>query len=98
MRDQLKDRLSLRDYLILPIQRITKYNLLLKNYLESSIKAGTPVPHFESALAVTHDISRRANNAVHLSMIEGIQKRLDEFGELVLQVNLDKICPIYQLH
>ena len=86
MRDKLKDRLGLRDYLILPVQRITKYNLLLKSFFELSSKAGIPVPHFKSALALIYDISRQANNVVHMSMIEGIDKRLDELGELALQV------------
>lgn len=40
----------------------------------------------QSALEVTHAVSANANNAVHLSMVEGIQRRLDEFGELILQV------------
>lgn len=74
--------------MILPVQRITKYNLLLKGFFESSSKAGVPVPHFKSALSVTYDISRQANDVVHMSMIEGIDRRLDELGELALQVNL----------
>lgn len=32
VRNQLKDRLELPDYLILPVQRITKYNLLLQDF------------------------------------------------------------------
>ena len=58
----------------------------MKNFSEFSIKAGHPVPHFKTALGATYEISRQANNAVHMSMIEGIPKRLHEFGELVLQV------------
>lgn len=77
----------MRDYLILPVQRITKYNLLLKSLFELSIKAGTPVPHYKSALTATQEISRHANDVVHMSIIEGIEKRLEEFGELGLQVN-----------
>ena len=83
----MKDRLSLRDYLILPIQRITKYNLLLKSLFELSSKAGTPVPHYKSALTATQEISRQANDVVHMSLIEGIEKRLEEFGQLGLQVS-----------
>ena len=32
MRAALKDRLELADYLILPVQRITKYSILLHNF------------------------------------------------------------------
>ncbi len=83
----MKDRLNLRDYLILPIQRITKYNLLLKNVHEFSVKAGCTIPHFQTVLGAAQEISRQANNAVHMSMIEGAQKRMAEFGKLVLQVS-----------
>ncbi len=86
MRSKLKDRLSLRDYLILPIQRITKYYLLLKNVHEFSIKAGHMILHFQTALGAAQEISGQANNAVHMSMIEGMQRKLSDFGKLVLQV------------
>jgi serine/threonine protein kinase len=85
IREKLRDRLCLRDYLILPVQRITKYNLLLKSINEDSCKAGEAIPYFESALAASKEISVQANNVVHMSMIEGIDRRLNEFGELVLQ-------------
>lgn len=86
MSSKLKDRLSLRDYLILPIQRITKYNLLLKNIHEYSIKSGNPLAHFQATLGAAQEISRQANNSVHMSMIDGTQRKLAEYGKLVLQV------------
>ena len=49
---QLKDRLTLRDYLIKPIQRITKYNLFLKNLRKYSVRAGTPLPNLEVCVAI----------------------------------------------
>lgn len=48
----MRDRLTLRDYLILPVQRITKYNLLLKNFMKYSIKAGIAVPNFHVGCAM----------------------------------------------
>ena len=84
LRSQLRDRLDLPDYLILPVQRITKYNLLLADFHKNSIRAGLEVAKIEAALRVTRGISMQANNAVHLSMMEGIERK--NYGELVLQV------------
>ena len=42
----------------------------------------------QSVLEAMNSVSTSANNAVHLSMIDGIQRRLAEFGELVLQVRV----------
>ena len=35
VRSQLRDRLELPDYLIMPVQRITKYSLLLHDFHKS---------------------------------------------------------------
>ena len=76
----MKDRLELPDYLILPVQRITKYSLLLQDFHKASVRAGVEVGNIEAALEVTRGISSRANNTIHLSMVEGVEPR---FGELV---------------
>ena len=89
IRSQLRDRLSLPNYLILPVQRITKYNLLLADFNKNSIRAGLEVGNIDVALRVTRGISTQANNAVHLSLLEGVEE--SKFGKLVLQV-----CPAYK--
>ena len=81
----MKDRLELPDYLIMPVQRITKYSLLLQDFHKFSVRAGLDAGNIEAALEVTRGISSRANNTIHLSMVEGVEPR---FGELVLQVCL----------
>ena len=92
LRDQLKDRHSLKDYLILPVQRILKYNLLLQNILELSQKAGTPIPNMEAALEATREVSDKANNAVHLSMLEGYIAKQEKYGKLELYVSFCLYC------
>lgn len=86
IRSQLRDRLNLPNYLILPVQRITKYNLLLADFNKNSIRAGLETGNIDVALRVTRGISTQANNAVHLSLLEGVEER--KLGKLVLQV-----CP-----
>lgn len=90
IRSQLRDRLDLPDYLILPVQRITKYSLLLADFHKNSIRAGLEVTKIEAALRVTRGISTQANNAIHLSMMEGVERK--NYGELVLQVRPYSLC------
>ena len=56
IRSQLRDRLDLPDYLILPVQRITKYSLLLADFHKNSIRAGLEVAKIEAALRVTRGL------------------------------------------
>ena len=84
LRSQLQDRLKLADYLILPVQRITKYTLLLMDFQKHSVRSAQPAGQAEAALSVTRGISTQANNAIHLSMLERVVKI--GLGELVLQV------------
>lgn len=50
----------------------------------SSVRASLPAGHIEEGLEVTRSISTQANNAIHLSLIEG-GSRTRKFGALVLQ-------------
>lgn len=49
-----------------------------------SVRAGLPAGNIDNGLEVTRRISMQANNAIHLSLIEG-PLRLDKFGSLILQ-------------
>ncbi|XP_040567429.1 triple functional domain protein isoform X3 [Lepeophtheirus salmonis] len=68
-------------YLIKPVQRITKYQLLLKDLLsccdvDNEIKDG---------LEVCLNVPKKANDALHLSMLEGCDLSHAALGEVVLQ-------------
>ena len=49
-----------------------------------SVRAGLPAGQIEKGLEVTRTISTQANNAIHLSLVEG-RHRNSKLGELVLQ-------------
>ncbi|KAL6457019.1 hypothetical protein MHYP_G00339820 [Metynnis hypsauchen] len=66
---------SISSYLIKPVQRITKYQLLLKEG-KGEIKDG---------LEVMLSVPKRANDAMHLSMLEGFDENIESQGELILQ-------------
>lgn len=75
---------SIDSYLIKPIQRITKYQLLLKDLLtcNEDNRAET-----KDALDVMMNVPKKANDAIHLSMLEGLEEGLskDALGDVLLQ-------------
>ena len=85
LRGQVQDRLELADYLIMPVSRLSKCSLLLSDFCKQSARSAEPAGQVEEALEVTRGISRQANNAIHLDMLEGHSKM--EVGDLVLLVS-----------
>ncbi|XP_032800941.2 triple functional domain protein isoform X3 [Petromyzon marinus] len=73
---------TISSYLIKPVQRITKYQLLLKELLTCCDER---TGELKEALEVMLSVPKRANDAMHLSMLEGFDENLDAQGELILQ-------------
>ncbi|KAI4579141.1 hypothetical protein MJT46_000509, partial [Ovis ammon polii x Ovis aries] len=73
---------SISSYLIKPVQRITKYQLLLKELLTCCEEGKGEL---KEGLEVMLSVPKRANDAMHVSMLEGFDENLDVQGELILQ-------------
>uniref|UniRef100_A0A8C2TVG4 Triple functional domain protein n=1 Tax=Coturnix japonica TaxID=93934 RepID=A0A8C2TVG4_COTJA len=73
---------SISSYLIKPVQRITKYQLLLKELLTCCEEGKGEI---KDGLEVMLSVPKRANDAMHLSMLEGFDENLECQGELILQ-------------
>ncbi|XP_018428257.1 PREDICTED: kalirin-like [Nanorana parkeri] len=71
---------SISSYLIKPVQRITKYQLLLKELLTCCEEGKGEI---KDGLEVMLSVPKRANDAMHVSMLEG--ERAATNGELILQ-------------
>nr|CAD7400280.1 unnamed protein product [Timema cristinae] len=69
-------------YLIKPVQRITKYQLLLKD-LQSCCEEGQG--EIKDGLEVMLNVPKKANDAMHLSLLDGCDVSLDKLGEVILQ-------------
>ncbi|KAK6627027.1 hypothetical protein RUM44_009504 [Polyplax serrata] len=69
-------------YLIKPVQRITKYQLLLKD-LQSCCQEGQG--EIKDGLEVMLNVPKKANDAMHLSHLENCDISLDKLGEVILQ-------------
>ena len=76
---------SLPAYLIKPVQRITKYQLLLKD-LQSCCDEGQG--EIKDGLEVCMNIPKKANDAMHLSLLESCDIPIASLGDVVLQVNI----------
>uniref|UniRef100_A0A8V5FXQ0 Uncharacterized protein n=1 Tax=Melopsittacus undulatus TaxID=13146 RepID=A0A8V5FXQ0_MELUD len=73
---------SISSYLIKPVQRITKYQLLLKELLTCCEEGKGEI---KDGLEVMLSVPKRANDAMHLSMLEGFDENIESQGELILQ-------------
>ncbi|XP_060230472.1 proto-oncogene DBL isoform X1 [Meriones unguiculatus] len=81
---KLKHRLGLDSYLLKPVQRITKYQLLLKELLKYS-KEGEGTSKLKEALDTMLDLLKSVNDSMHQIAIDGYIGNLNELGKMVLQ-------------
>ncbi|XP_069581089.1 guanine nucleotide exchange factor DBS isoform X2 [Brachyistius frenatus] len=79
---KLDHKLSLDAYLLKPVQRITKYQLMLKEMLKCS---KGQMAELEEALATMLDIIKSVNDSMHQIAITGFQGNLSELGKLLMQ-------------
>ncbi|KAJ7992839.1 hypothetical protein DPEC_G00266190 [Dallia pectoralis] len=81
---KLDHKLSLDAYLLKPVQRITKYQLMLKEMLKCS-KNQDGTAELEEALATMLDIIKSVNDSMHQIAITGFEGNLCELGKLLMQ-------------
>uniref|UniRef100_A0A8C4VZZ5 MCF.2 cell line derived transforming sequence-like 2 n=1 Tax=Gopherus evgoodei TaxID=1825980 RepID=A0A8C4VZZ5_9SAUR len=81
---KLDHKLSLDAYLLKPVQRITKYQLLLKEMLKCS-KNSEGTAELEEALATMLDIIKSVNDSMHQIAITGYEGDVHELGKLLMQ-------------
>lgn len=70
-------------YLIKPVQRITKYQLLLRELL-ACCEQDNP-GEIREGLEVMQNVPKKANDVLHLSMLEGCDIPIDKLGDVILQ-------------
>ncbi|XP_076839378.1 guanine nucleotide exchange factor DBS isoform X4 [Brachyhypopomus gauderio] len=81
---KLEHKLGLDSYLLKPVQRITKYQLLLKELLKYS-KGCEGSEDLQEALASILGILKAVNDSMHLIAITGYEGNLSELGRLLMQ-------------
>ncbi|XP_025228088.1 proto-oncogene DBL isoform X11 [Macaca thibetana thibetana] len=81
---KLKHRLRLDSYLLKPVQRITKYQLLLKELLKYS-KDCEGSALLKEALDAMLDLLKSVNDSMHQIAINGYIGNLNELGKMIMQ-------------
>ncbi|XP_006859548.1 PREDICTED: rho guanine nucleotide exchange factor 25 isoform X2 [Chrysochloris asiatica] len=85
LRQQLGHRLQLNDLLIKPVQRIMKYQLLLKDFLKYYSRAGMDTEELERAVEVMCFVPKRCNDMMTLGRLRGFEGKLTAQGKLLGQ-------------
>ncbi|XP_054551508.1 proto-oncogene DBL isoform X2 [Talpa occidentalis] len=81
---KLQHRLGLDSYLLKPVQRITKYQLLLKELLKYS-KDCEGFDQLKEALDTMLDLLKSVNDSMHQIAINGYIGNLNELGKMIMQ-------------
>uniref|UniRef100_A0A4W6G2E8 non-specific serine/threonine protein kinase n=1 Tax=Lates calcarifer TaxID=8187 RepID=A0A4W6G2E8_LATCA len=81
----IQSRLTISDFLIKPIQRITKYQLLLKDFLKYSTKAGIDCEQIEKAVDLMSQVPKLCNDMMNLGRLQGYEGKLTSQGKLLQQ-------------
>ncbi|KAE8299004.1 Guanine nucleotide exchange factor DBS DBL's big sister [Larimichthys crocea] len=81
---KLEHKLGLDSYLLKPVQRITKYQLLLKEMLKYS-KTCEGADDLQEALTSILGILKAVNDSMHLIAITGYEGNMTELGKLLMQ-------------
>ncbi|XP_063068217.1 guanine nucleotide exchange factor DBS isoform X2 [Engraulis encrasicolus] len=81
---KLEHKLGLDSYLLKPVQRITKYQLLLKELLKYS-RSCEGSEDLQEALTSILGILKAVNDSMHLIAITGYEGNMSELGRLLMQ-------------
>ncbi|XP_036964948.1 kalirin isoform X1 [Acanthopagrus latus] len=85
IQQDIQSRLTISDFLIKPIQRITKYQLLLKDFLKFSSKAGMDCEQIEKAVDLMSQVPKLCNDMMNLGRLQGYEGKLTCQGKLLQQ-------------
>ncbi|XP_020634051.3 rho guanine nucleotide exchange factor 25 isoform X2 [Pogona vitticeps] len=85
LKQELGHRLQLNDLLIKPVQRIMKYQLLLKDFLKYYGKAGKDTQQLEKAVEVMCFVPKRCNDMMNVGRLQGFEGKLTAQGKLLQQ-------------
>ncbi|KAM3608101.1 uncharacterized protein V6R79_019102 [Siganus canaliculatus] len=85
IQQDIQSRFTISDFLIKPIQRITKYQLLLKDFLKYSSKAGMDCEQIEKAVDLMSQVPKLCNDMMNLGRLQGYEGKLTSQGKLLQQ-------------
>ncbi|MEE6496760.1 hypothetical protein FKM82_002482 [Ascaphus truei] len=81
---KLEHKLGLDSYLLKPVQRLTKYQLLLKELLKYSINCNG-IQEIQEALVSMLDLLKSVNDSMHQIAITGYNGDINDLGRILMQ-------------
>ncbi|KAM4664541.1 proto-oncogene DBL [Discoglossus pictus] len=81
---KLEHKLALDSYLLKPVQRLTKYQLLLKELLKYSINTDG-IQELQEALVSMLDLLKSVNDSMHQISITGYNGDINDLGRILMQ-------------
>ncbi|XP_069468896.1 proto-oncogene DBL isoform X2 [Ambystoma mexicanum] len=81
---KLNHKLGLDSYLLKPVQRLTKYQLLLKELLKFSNNSDG-IQELQEALDAMLNLLKSVNDSMHQTAITGYDGDINEFGKVLMQ-------------
>lgn len=88
LRQKLNQKLNIQDLLIKPIQRIMKYQLMLKEIRKFMDKEHMDCRLMDRAIEITITVPKNADDMMNLGRLQGFEGRITAQGRLLLQVYL----------
>uniref|UniRef100_A0A8C8FVM3 DH domain-containing protein n=1 Tax=Oncorhynchus tshawytscha TaxID=74940 RepID=A0A8C8FVM3_ONCTS len=85
LKQRLGHRLQITDLLIKPVQRIMKYQLLLKDFLKFSKRAGLDSVELEKGVEIMCIVPKRCNDMMNVGRLQGFDGKIVAQGRLLLQ-------------
>lgn len=80
--------MALADLLIKPIQRITKYQLMLKDIVKYTERAGDRLDVLNRALEVMRIVPKACDDMMQVGRLQNFEGNLNAQGRLLFQVLL----------
>ncbi|XP_072047085.1 uncharacterized protein [Amphiura filiformis] len=69
--------MDIHSYLIKPVQRISRYTLIIKDLIKYTVRANQDCKHLQTACNVMTEVPKKADNLLTISLIEGFRPTTD---------------------
>lgn len=88
LRVKLGQKLTIQDLLIKPVQRIMKYQLMLKEIKKYMDKEGKDCSSIDRAIEIMITVPKNADDMMNVGRLQGFEGRITAQGRLLLQDTL----------
>ena len=82
---ELGHLLPLSSYLLKPVQRLTKYQLLIKDLAECALNIDGAKPDLEECLESMLNVIKAVNDSLQIPILKGLPESLQPLGSLICQ-------------